>query len=88
VPELGVTVSAVTVKAWMRECSAAIAEQRDYLTQLDAAIGDADHGANMTRGFAGQAADHGRLDARLHGGRRERPALGLGPSPGRQGARR
>ncbi|MDX6514920.1 MAG: phosphoenolpyruvate---glycerone phosphotransferase subunit DhaL, partial [Gaiellaceae bacterium] len=27
-------------------------EQRDYLTQLDAAIGDADHGANMDRGFA------------------------------------
>jgi dihydroxyacetone kinase-like protein len=36
----------------MRECSAAIAEQKDYLTQLDAAIGDADHGSNMTRGFA------------------------------------
>ena len=30
----------------------AIREQRDYLTQLDAAIGDADHGANMDRGFA------------------------------------
>ena len=27
-------------------------EQRDYLTQLDAAIGDADHGTNMDRGFA------------------------------------
>jgi dihydroxyacetone kinase-like protein len=25
--------------------------QRDYLTQLDAAIGDADHGTNMDRGF-------------------------------------
>src|SRR5206468_5365102 len=37
---------------WMRECSAAIAENKDYLTQLDAAIGDADHGSNMTRGFA------------------------------------
>ena len=28
-------------------------EQRDYLTQLDAAIGDADHGTNMDRGFTG-----------------------------------
>lgn len=28
-----------------------IREQRDYLTQLDAAIGDADHGINMDRGF-------------------------------------
>ena len=26
-------------------------EQKDYLTQLDAAIGDADHGINMERGF-------------------------------------
>ena len=32
--------------------SRVIAEQRDYLTQLDAAIGDADHGTNMNRGFA------------------------------------
>jgi len=28
-----------------------IAEQRDYLTQLDSAIGDADHGINMNRGM-------------------------------------
>jgi len=28
-----------------------LSENRDYLTQLDAAIGDADHGANMDRGF-------------------------------------
>jgi dihydroxyacetone kinase-like protein len=28
-----------------------LAENRDYLIQLDAAIGDADHGANMDRGF-------------------------------------
>ena len=34
-----------------RNCAATFREQRDYLTQLDAAIGDADHGANMTRGF-------------------------------------
>jgi dihydroxyacetone kinase-like protein len=29
-----------------------MAQQRDFLTQLDAAIGDADHGSNMARGFA------------------------------------
>ena len=28
-----------------------IAEQKDYLTELDRAIGDADHGINMARGF-------------------------------------
>ena len=27
------------------------ATERDYLTQLDAAIGDGDHGINMNRGF-------------------------------------
>lgn len=37
---------------WLRESSSAIADNKDYLTQLDAAIGDADHGSNMTRGFA------------------------------------
>jgi phosphoenolpyruvate---glycerone phosphotransferase subunit DhaL len=45
-------VDSMQVTRWMRECSASIAEQKDYLTQLDAAIGDADHGSNMTRGFA------------------------------------
>jgi dihydroxyacetone kinase-like protein len=46
----------------MRECSAAIAEQKDYLTQLDAAIGDADHGSNMTRGFAAVETKLDQLD--------------------------
>jgi dihydroxyacetone kinase-like protein len=36
----------------MRTAAEAIQQERDYLTQLDAAIGDADHGANMSRGFA------------------------------------
>jgi dihydroxyacetone kinase-like protein len=40
------------VVRWTREAARAIHDQRDYLTQLDAAIGDADHGLNMDRGFA------------------------------------
>jgi phosphoenolpyruvate---glycerone phosphotransferase subunit DhaL len=36
---------------WIKTCAKVLAENRDYLTQLDAAIGDADHGANMDRGF-------------------------------------
>ncbi|HZS89575.1 MAG TPA: dihydroxyacetone kinase subunit DhaL [Chloroflexota bacterium] len=36
---------------WMRLYAAEIAAQKEYLTQLDAAIGDADHGINMDRGF-------------------------------------
>lgn len=40
------------VVRWVGEAARAIHEQRDYLTQLDAAIGDADHGLNMDRGFS------------------------------------
>jgi dihydroxyacetone kinase-like protein len=36
----------------MTEAAGAVHDQRDYLTQLDAAIGDGDHGTNMDRGFA------------------------------------
>jgi phosphoenolpyruvate---glycerone phosphotransferase subunit DhaL len=39
------------IVSWIERYAAHIAEQKDYLTQLDAAIGDADHGANMHRGF-------------------------------------
>jgi dihydroxyacetone kinase-like protein len=35
----------------MQEAAASMREQSDYLTQLDAAIGDGDHGTNMDRGF-------------------------------------
>src|SRR4051812_24025161 len=45
-------VRAATVNAWMTEAAGAVRAQRDYLTQLDAAIGDGDHGTNMDRGFA------------------------------------
>jgi dihydroxyacetone kinase-like protein len=40
-----------TVIAWLHEAEAAVTGRADYLTQLDAAIGDGDHGINMTRGF-------------------------------------
>ena len=42
--------------AWIRKLAQAYAENRDYLTDLDAAIGDADHGINMNRGFSAVAA--------------------------------
>jgi phosphoenolpyruvate---glycerone phosphotransferase subunit DhaL len=38
-------------RAWIAEIAAVIQVQRDHLTQLDAAIGDADHGINLARGF-------------------------------------
>lgn len=36
---------------WVKAIASVIGENSAYLTQLDAAIGDADHGANMDRGF-------------------------------------
>jgi dihydroxyacetone kinase-like protein len=45
-------VDAEFVRRWVVDAASRIEEQRDFLTQLDAAIGDADHGVNMQRGFA------------------------------------
>ena len=36
---------------WIREFAGQVAAHKELLTQLDAAIGDADHGANMDRGM-------------------------------------
>jgi dihydroxyacetone kinase-like protein len=35
----------------IRAFAATVAEQKEYLTELDSAIGDADHGINMDRGM-------------------------------------
>ncbi len=45
------TITRAAVLEWIENCAAVIAENRQYLVELDAAIGDADHGANMDRGF-------------------------------------
>ena len=39
------------IAVWLRLYAEQLAEQKSYLTRLDAAIGDADHGVNMNRGF-------------------------------------
>ena len=39
-------------RAWLAEVASVVESQRDHLTQLDAAIGDADHGINLARGFS------------------------------------
>ena len=36
---------------WLRDAASTLHENAAYLTELDSAIGDADHGANMDRGF-------------------------------------
>ncbi|WP_320170325.1 dihydroxyacetone kinase subunit DhaL [Maridesulfovibrio sp.] len=37
--------------AWLGRLNEVYTDKKDYLTDLDAAIGDADHGINMHRGF-------------------------------------
>jgi dihydroxyacetone kinase-like protein len=44
-------VTTAAFDAWVRGFAALVAENRDYLTELDSAIGDADHGSNMDRGM-------------------------------------
>ena len=44
-------VSAAALELWVRSFARLVAESRDQLTELDAAIGDADHGSNMDRGM-------------------------------------
>jgi phosphoenolpyruvate---glycerone phosphotransferase subunit DhaL len=41
----------LSVDDWMTGSAAAIEAEADHLTQLDSAIGDGDHGINMTRGM-------------------------------------
>ena len=36
---------------WLSNTATVLAENKAYLTELDSAIGDADHGTNMDRGF-------------------------------------
>ena len=58
------------VVRWVGAFAEAIAENKDYLTSLDAAIGDADHGINMNRGMQAvmaklEAGDPGDIGALL-----------------------
>jgi phosphoenolpyruvate---glycerone phosphotransferase subunit DhaL len=46
-----VSVSYGEVTEWIRAFATSIAENKEYLTELDSAIGDADHGINMNRGM-------------------------------------
>jgi len=45
------SISRDDILAWLQDVAQTLAENRDYLVQLDSPIGDADHGANMDRGF-------------------------------------
>ena len=44
-------MDATTFRAWIAEAARLVVDNADHLTHLDAAIGDADHGINLRRGF-------------------------------------
>jgi phosphoenolpyruvate---glycerone phosphotransferase subunit DhaL len=46
-----VTITHGAIEDWMKRFAAEVAENRAYLTKLDGAIGDGDHGTNMDRGM-------------------------------------
>lgn len=50
--EGGAVISAADVLRWIHAYALTIAENKGYLTELDSAIGDADHGTNMNRGMS------------------------------------
>jgi dihydroxyacetone kinase-like protein len=49
-------VTTAALEEWVRRFAHLVAENRDHLTELDAAIGDADHGSNMDRGMTAAVA--------------------------------
>src|SRR5688572_2613561 len=64
----GTAMQSATITEWMLEIGTAVRAERDHLTQLDAAIGDGDHGTNMARGFDAVAkALDGQEDSLLPG---------------------
>lgn len=44
-------VTKSNILRWLENTATVMSENKDYLTQLDSPIGDADHGINMNRGF-------------------------------------
>ena len=44
-------MDATLFRAWIAEAARLVVANTDHLTHLDAAIGDADHGINLSRGF-------------------------------------
>ena len=60
-------VDVACVRGWLTEVAGSLEAERDYLTQLDAAIGDADHGINMHRGFTAVMRRVGDLDVATPG---------------------
>ena len=50
------SISVAALSGWMHEFAGQVSAHQELLTQLDSAIGDADHGANMVRGMGAAVA--------------------------------
>ena len=50
------SVDAAWALRWIEASAATVAQNRDYLVDLDRALGDGDHGENMDRGFTAAVA--------------------------------
>jgi phosphoenolpyruvate---glycerone phosphotransferase subunit DhaL len=59
------SIGSPEILAWLTAFAAKVTENKEYLTELDSAIGDADHGINMDRGMQ---AVLGKLDGVADGG--------------------
>jgi len=57
-------ITADQIIAWIERYSNRIAEEKEFLTKLDADIGDADHGNNMHRGFQAVLAKKAELQGK------------------------
>ena len=58
------SVTPAVVLRWLELCSATFQDHKDELTELDSIIGDADHGANMARGFTAVKGKLGLLEGK------------------------
>jgi dihydroxyacetone kinase-like protein len=56
------------VLEWVNKYAGVIAENRQYLIDLDSPIGDADHGENMNRGFQAALKKMPEVAENLHDG--------------------
>ncbi|WP_370452427.1 dihydroxyacetone kinase subunit DhaL [Kribbella caucasensis] len=62
VPEVRAVVDGEAIRSWLSLFATEVARNRDLLTQLDSAIGDADHGANLDRGTSAAVSAFGTAD--------------------------
>jgi dihydroxyacetone kinase-like protein len=60
-------IDATAVRAWLVAFAQEVADHRELLTQLDSAIGDADHGANLDRGLVAVVAALDGVDQAVPG---------------------